>query len=192
MNYEFLRTQLLHMENAMRVHRQRLADLVLENPELFPDLIDLTFETHHKLSIKAAWVLELVCEVQPDLLVPHLDVFTSKLRHVTYDSAVRPISKVCSFLAVASTAQKDSSIKTTLKTPHMERMIEASFDWLIGHHKVAAKAYAMETLFHLGKTSSWVLDELQLVIRQHLPYESPAYQSRGSTILKMIAKHQSA
>jgi len=53
--------QLNAIKYTRRVNRLRVANLVLENDELFPYLIDIVLEYNHKISIKGAWVLEFVC-----------------------------------------------------------------------------------------------------------------------------------
>ena len=54
--------------------------------------------------------------------------------------------------------------------------------------KVAARAYSMTSLFHLGKDVNWVHDELQMVIEQNYATESVAYQARARIILKKLKK----
>lgn len=176
------------MENAKRVNRLRVANLVLENPSLFKHLLDLTFEINNKLSIKAAWILEFVCEKKLDWLVPHLNYFTNNINKVKFDSAVRPVSKICEFLAKAYTSKDTSFIQSQLKTNHINSIIETGFDWLIGNEKVAVKAYAMETLFLFGKNEEWIHQELQLIIQHNMINESAAYQARGKKILSWILK----
>jgi hypothetical protein len=184
----YLINQLTAMENAKRVNRLRVANLVLENQSLFKHLLDLTFEINNKLSIRAAWVLEFVCEKKLDWLAPYLNYFTKNIGLLKFDSAVRPASKICEFLAKAYTSNDTSFIQSQLKTNHINIIIETCFDWLIGNQKVAVKAYAMETLFLFGKNEEWVHQELQLILQHNMIYESAAYQARGKKILSWIRK----
>jgi hypothetical protein len=114
MNKEFLILQLNNIENAKRINRLRVSNIVLENKELFKYLLELVFEVDNKLSIKAAWVLEFVCSNKLNWLAPHLDYFTSNMSLVKFDSSVRPISKICNFLAISYNSKNDSLIKSTL------------------------------------------------------------------------------
>ena len=188
MNKEFLIVQLHHIENAKRVNRLSVANLVIKNKELFPYLLELVFEIDNKTSIKAAWVLEFVCAERLDWLAPHLNYFTGNIGKVNFDSAVRPVSKICEFLADAYTSENNSVIKIELKKNHIEKMIEVGFDWLIGKQKVAVKVYAMEMLFLLGRNIDWVRQELRLIIELNITKESAAYKARGKKILSMINK----
>lgn len=188
MNKELIILQLNTIENAKRVNRLRVTNFVIENKELFKYLLEIVFEFENKLSIKAAWVLEFVCAEKLDWLAPHLNYFTENINKVKFDSAVRPVSKICEFLAKAYTSKKPSIIKNEITKEHINNIIEAGFDWLIGNQKVAVKVYSMEMLFQFGKNTDWAHKELQLIILQNITNESAAYQARGKKILSWINK----
>jgi hypothetical protein len=182
----FLIHQLYTLENAKRIHRLRIANIVIKNPELFKPLLEIVFDVDNKLSIKAAWTLEFVCAKKLDWLLPHLNYFTQNIDKIKFDSAVRPIAKICQFLANSYASKNNSTIKLKINSTHIKRIIETGFDWLIGNQKVAVKAYTMETLFLFGKNNNWVHQELQLVIEQNIMKESAAYKARGKKILSWI------
>lgn len=188
MNRAYLIEQLEQMENAKRVNRMRITNLVLDNPVLLPFLLEISFETKNKISIKAAWCLELVLEQKLDWLIPHLDYFTQRISTVIFDSAVRPISKICNFLAIAYNSKKDSLTKEYLNKTQIDLIIETGFDWMISNHKVAVKAYTMNTLFLFGKNYDWVHEELKLILEQNIPKETAAYKARGKLTLALINK----
>lgn len=188
MNKDLFVKQIEQIENAKRVNRMRVANLVLDNPELFPFLLEISFEVANKLSIKAAWILELVCERKLDWLFPLLTYFTENLNLLKHDSAVRPASKICMFLAKAYTSKENSFIKETLTKNHIDKIIETGFDWMIGNRKVATKAYTMQTLYLLGKNYDWVHAALELIIQQNIMTESAAYKARGKITLNLINK----
>lgn len=188
MNKSFLMEQLETMQNAKRVNRERVAHLVIENKALMPSLIHVVFETENKLSIKAAWTLEIVCEKKLEYLIPYLDEFTEKIGHLVFDSAVRPASKICNFLAIAYNSKKENSVKNCLTKTNIDNIIEAGFDWMISNHKVATKAYAMNALYIFGKNYNWVHKELALILQANIPKESAAYKARGKITLDLINK----
>lgn len=186
MNKQFLIEQLIEMENAKRVNRQRVANLVLHNPDLLPFLLEISFEINNKLSIKAAWSLELVLDQKPDWITPHLDYFSTNISTVIFGSAVRSISKICNFIAIAYTSKKENLIKEFITETQINLIIETGFDWMISNHKVAVKAYTMNALALLGKNYDWVHDELRLIIQQNIINESAAYKARGKMTLQII------
>lgn len=188
MNEQFLIEQLENIENAKRENRLRIANLVLENKELFPFLINITFECENKISIKAAWILEFVCIEKLEWIIPYLDFFTENIKNLKFDSAVRPNSKICNFLAIAYNSRKQNQIQESLSKTHIDAIIETGFDWMISSFKVATKAYAMNFLFLLGKNYDWVHEELKLIIEQNMMNESAAYKARGKITLQLIKK----
>jgi len=189
MTKDFLILQLNNIENAKRVNRLRVSNMVLENKPLFKHLVELVFEVDNKLSIKAAWILEYVCAEKLEWLVPHLSYFCSNLKYVKFDSSIRPVSKICNFLAIAYNSKKSSLTKESLINIHINEIIETGFDWMITDQKVAVKAYTMNALFLFGKNIDWVHDELKLIIQQNIPSGSPAYKARGKITLSLINKY---
>ena len=188
MTKTILMQQLEGIENAKRINRDRVADFVLNDTLHFAELISIAFQTTSKIHIKAAWILELVCEQQLHLLIPHLNFFTENLKNVCHDSAIRPLSKICNFLAIAYTSKKDTDFKNFIHKNHINTIIETGFDWMIGNTKVATKAYTMNTLFLFGKKYDWVHQELKLLLEQQIPTESAAYKARGKITLALINK----
>ena len=184
----FLIKQLTNIENAKRINRERVVYLVLENAELMPYLVEIMFASDSKISIKAAWVLELVCEEKLEWIVPHLNYFTENIHTVLFDSVLRPVSKICNFLAIAYTSKNENLIKKCISTNHIENIIEAGFDWMISKQKVAVKAYTMNALYLFGKDSDWVHHELKIIIQQNIATESAAYKARGKMTLALINK----
>ncbi len=186
MKKDFVISQLTTIENASRENRLRVSNVVINNHQLFPVLLEIVFDIDNRMSIKAAWVLEFVCKEKLEWLIPHLDYFCENIHKVQFDSVVRPIAKICEILAKAYTSKKERRFCEEIKDYHIEKMIEAGFDWLIGKQKVAVKAYTMEMLFLFGKNKVWVSEELKLIIEQNIPEESAAYKARGKKILDWI------
>lgn len=190
MSKDFILKELDVLGPATRDNRKRVSNLVIENPELIKPLLEVVFDVDHKLSYRAAWILEFVLTQKNklDWISPYLDEFTSNISKVYHDSAVRPCAKICEYIAKAYTSKKDSIIKDSLSEKNIENIIETGFDWMISQQKVAVKAYTMETLYLLGKNSDWVHNELKLVIQQNMASESAGYKARGKKIVALIDK----
>ncbi|MBP0903274.1 adenylosuccinate lyase [Mariniflexile gromovii] len=176
----------LNFVDASRENRQKYAQMVLDDMSLFPKLIDVMFRVNDKISCRAAWVFEFVCEHYIYAIVPYLDTFCSNIKKVHLDSAVRPIAKVCSFIGQEYDTKQPNTLKKVLNSKHIELIIEACFDWLIGDQKIAAKAHAMDALFLLGKNHSWVHPQLVQILQQDFPTQSAGYKVRAKRILKKL------
>jgi len=61
MTKAYLIIQLNAITDTRRVNRLKVANLVLENKQLFPFLLEIVLDFNNKASIKGAWVLEFVC-----------------------------------------------------------------------------------------------------------------------------------
>ena len=165
-----------------RANRQKYADEVLHNHELFPELIRLCFQASNKNAPKACWILEFVCYEKLEWMEEYLDIFCSQIKNLKDDSAIRPIAKICQLLVVSHYKKKE----VHLSEKHLEEIIESSFDWLINDTKVASKAYSMRTLYILGQHYNWILPELKIIITKDFPNHSAAYKAVAKEVLKKI------
>nr|WP_315202203.1 hypothetical protein [uncultured Flavobacterium sp.] len=165
-----------------RANRQKYADEVLNNQELFSELIQLCFQDLNKNSSKAFWILEFVCYQKLEWIKDYLDFFCSNIKNLKNESAIRPAAKICQLLVISHYKKKE----TQLSEKHLEEIIESSFDWLINDIKVATKAYSMRTLYILGNHYDWIHPELQTIITKDFPNHSAAYKAVAKEILKKI------
>ncbi|MEO8234672.1 MAG: hypothetical protein ABI549_04590 [Flavobacterium sp.] len=175
MNLELL--QRIENSSAHRKSREDNAQYILNNPKLISELIKLAFNTGNKDHYKYCWILELVLEERLHLADPFLDVFCSKISKFSHESALRPISKICMFLAKHMILTKDQE----------QKIIESCFDWLILENvKVATKAYSIRALFELGKKNDWIYLELKRIISDDYTKYSAAYKAVSKEILKKM------
>lgn len=144
-------TQQLMQLKAYRKDREKLANFVLNNPDNFERLLNTCFKINENISYKAAWVLEIVCLKNIQILVPHLETFLENLPKVYKHQAVRPLAIVCKEITMRYYTKKMPSLRFVLHKKHRKQLTEICFDWLITNQKVAVKAYAMQCLFLLGQ-----------------------------------------
>lgn len=176
----------LNYVNHSREKRLYYANLMQDNPDLISSLFDILFMVDDKISPRAAWVFEFMCNADIETIIPYLDMFTENMHKVHLDSAVRPVAKICEFLAKAYTSKTNNKIKNTLTETHKERIIEVCFDYMINDEKIAPKAYSMNTLFLLGKDYDWVHPELALILERDFQMQSSGFKARARHILKKI------
>lgn len=167
---------------AYRANRQKFADEVLGNQELFAELIWVCFQTSNKNHSKACWILEFVCYQRLQWLKEHLDFFCSNIKNLKDESAIRPIAKICQLLVLSHFKKKE----ITLSEKQLEEITENSFDWLINDTKVASKAYSMRTLYILGQQYDWIHPELKTIVTKDFSNHSAAYKAVAKEILKKI------
>ena len=180
--------KLLDYVDATRQKRTLMAERILENPEWIPILMQIIEEDQDPFSSKASWVLEFVVKKDLELVLPHLEKFSQFLAKISLDSSVRPVAKICELLSIQYFAQTSNPTQIHMTEKHLRKITEAAFDWVIGDHKVAAKAYSMTTLFLLGKKYHWIHPELKVVLMQNYTTGSAAYKARAGKILDQIKK----
>jgi hypothetical protein len=151
---------------------------VLENTVFLEDLTTIAFDYLDKNHYKAYWILELICEENIELFTPFINKFCEKLSSYTKDHTKRPVSKICMLLT--------KSNKIQLSEFQEQKIIEACFDWLIQDEKVAAKVYAMRSLFLLEKKHEWINPEIKTILSQDYSQQSPGYKACAKDILKRL------
>lgn len=178
--------QELNYVNHSRKKRLFYANLVIEQPELITPLLEILFDVDDKISCRAAWVFEFMCDKHLDYIIPHLNLFIEQISKVHLDSAVRPVAKVCEYLIKAYYSKNENAIKTVLTASHKEKIIESCFDWMINDEKTAPKAYAMHSLFLLGTEYDWIHPELAMLLERDFQMQSSGFKARARHILKKI------
>ena len=174
--------------NHSRDNRKKYAELVIGNIDLLPKVLDILFKVDDKTSCRAAWLLEFVARENLDSILPFLDRITLEMPKVHFDSAVRPIAKICEYLIEAYSSKHNNHTKDYLKLVHKERIIELCFDYMITDQKIAPKAYCMNTLFLLGRDFDWIHPELEIILERDLHMQSSGFKARARHILKKIKK----
>ncbi len=184
-------TELNNLENAKREHRQRVANFVTKDPNLFKHLIGITFDVENKISIRAAWILEWICTHDHlEWMLPHLEEFSLKIATLQFDSAIRPCAKICEHLAKAYFSKTANDFQKTMTAAQINAIIETGFDWLITPQKIAVRAYTMNTLYLFGLTKNWIHPELSHLISTKIIHESKGCKARGKQVLDLIEKHR--
>ena len=178
----------LNYVNHSREKRLFYANLVIDNPELIPPLLDILFTVDDKISCRAAWVFEFMCGEKLEAIIPYLDTFTENISKVHLDPAVRPVAKVCEYLIKDYYSKTNNKIKAHLTQTHKEKIVEACFDWMINDEKIAPKAYAMNSLFLLGNDIDWIHPELVIILKRDYQMQSSGFKARARHILKKIDK----
>jgi len=142
--------------------------------------MDIKDKNHHK----ACWVLELVFEAEIEWLSDYCNAFCDNLSAYKNESSLRSVSKVCLF--AVKHHQKHPGF---LNGKHLEQITEGCFDWLINPEtKVATKAYAMRTLYLLGKKEDWIYPELSRILSEDTAKHSAGYRAAAKDILRHINK----
>ncbi|WP_047245100.1 hypothetical protein [Maribacter thermophilus] len=180
--------QLLNYVDSSLAKREEATEIVLSDPTAIKLLLEVIGQNHNPVSCKASWIMEFTVRKELAIIYPYMDDFTNVLDKVTLESSIRPMSKICELLVDAHFSAHIHKSQDHIKNNHLELITSACFDWLIGKHKVAPKAYAMTTLFLLGNKFEWIHPELKMILEQNYGKSSAAYQARARRVLKKIQR----
>lgn len=170
--------------NAKRIYRDKAAASILEKPELIPVLIQKVYDIDDSLHIKAAWVLELVCIDNINIIDNFIHQFIDGMSTLRDESALRPVSKVCSLWSASYFSKAPPKIMLTKE--EKEQIISSNFDWLIEDHKVATQVFAMDTLKLWGSEEKWIARELKSVLQKNADSGSSGYKAHARKLLKNL------
>ena len=134
----------------------------------------------------SARILELSCKIKLEIIIPYLDAFCDVLTKVKLNGVVRACAKICELMMIALFVKNDVYFKRSFNNDHLEKIVEAGFNWMISDQKIAVQVYTMRTLYLLGSKYDWIHHELVLIIEKNIPNGSTGYKNRGRKIIKAI------
>ncbi|WP_420602107.1 hypothetical protein [Flagellimonas sp.] len=166
----------------------QLVDQLATQPELIGHLLDEVFAQDKTDSFNASWTFDHLMRKKLVYLLPHFEKFTKGLEGLKSESIIRSMAHVCEFSMEAYFKAKDPVFTQNISPEQLERILTVCFDWLIGEHKVAAKVFAMSSLYYLGLKYDWVHPELKMVLEQQNHRDSAGYKSRAAKTLAKLRK----
>jgi hypothetical protein len=181
--------QLQHQLTSGRLSKPKIDVLVgelLEHPKLVTVLLDEVQLEDKRGTFNASWVLDHLLRKNLSYLLPYIEKFTSELENLKSESCIRPVAHICEMLCETYFVKQNLYFKNTITKVHLEHMVNACFNWLIGEHKMAAKVFAMTSLFYLGKEFKWIHPELEQVLENSISSGSTGYQHRAKRTLKAL------
>jgi len=183
--------QLYTALDSGRISKSQIDGLVLqleEHPQLAPGLFRLVLMEDREGTFNASWTFDHLMRKQLIFLIPFIDEFTNGLAELKSESCVRPIAHVCEMLCEAYFKKKQSLFVENVKDKHLENIVTACFDWLIGPMNVAPKVFAMTSLYYLGLKFDWVHPELKQVLEVNYTAGTTGYKNRAKKTLDKLAQ----
>ena len=180
----------LHLTlNSGRLSKPQITALVAkleQHPELTGKLLQEVFEQDTTEVFNASWVFDHLMRKKLVYLLPHLDTFTKGLAQLENESGIRPMAHICELLCEAYFKTKDPVFTQNLTVEHLNKIMTACFEWFIGEHKVAAKVFAMSSLYYLGSKFDWIHPELKMLLEDNITQGTAAYKNRAKKTLDKL------
>lgn len=174
-------TKILNISSSL-ADRKAIGEELLKFPDGVTYCLHFIAESSdNELVTKSAYALDQAVRSNPDILQPHKTLFFKALRTLEVDTVKRIFAKTLELISF-------DFLKGSfpLQKPEQELMVSTCFDWLIADEKVAVKAFAMQCLYNLKDTQTWIEGELKAQLNSQFQNASPAFQSRARHILKKL------
>ena len=172
-----------------RLSKEKIMLLVAElhhTPKLVKTLLDVIWLEDKEGTFNASWVFDHLMRQKLDYLLPYIKAFSTGLAGLNSESCIRPMAHVCELLVLERYKKKDPIYAKALSQEDLERIVSACFDWLIGSRKVAAKVFAMTSLFYLGTEFKWIHAELKPILENSINSGTIGYKNRAIKTLSAL------
>ncbi|MEM6316043.1 MAG: hypothetical protein AAF960_00145 [Bacteroidota bacterium] len=151
-------------------------DYIDADQSRFDELMTHFYGNEHRVTQRAAWIMMHCVEKYPFLLNKHLEKLVHNLQNKNLHVAV-----------------KRNTVRVLQDVELPEDLMGIAADCCFGYlldpkEAVAVRAFSMTVLYNICKKEPDLSEELRLVIEEHLPYGTAAFQSRGKKILKALQK----
>ncbi len=155
-----------------------VTDLILQEPRLFNALFHTYLRNEEPVSRRAAWVLDLVSEKIPSLLVPYLSDMIEILPQFKHDGLKRHTLRMLS--------------RYPFPSEHLGTLMNLCFEWLISaNESVATKMYCMDILYQISDQEPDLKKELADSIEWRMQEETPGFRNKAEKMLQKLYREMS-
>ncbi|MCF2444541.1 hypothetical protein L0657_11285 [Dyadobacter sp. CY345] len=169
-----IREELLKRQIHFKKHAIAITKFAVSSDKNFKELIDCFLSMDMRVAQRAAWSVSWAAEKCPEMVQPYVGILVDQLKRKDVHNAV---------------IRNSLRILENLDIPekfHGEVM-DACFQFLQNRETaIAIKAFALTVLFNLSKIYPDIKNELRMIIKENMEYETAAYRSRGKKILARL------
>jgi hypothetical protein len=169
-----LRHELLKDEMQSKRMAMRVADLACFSEDAFRELMDCFLAPDYRLSQRAAYSLGIAARERPELIAPYVNILVEQLRRTdVHDAVLRNSARILEEIDIPENFHGE--LLDTCFGLVQDRQIP-----------IAVRAYSLTILYKLSKIYPEIRNELRVVIEENMPFEKPAFISRGRKILAKL------
>lgn len=148
----------------------KIASWISDNAEAFDNLMSLFLGNEYRLCQRAAWVMSICADANPQLIRPYIKKLVRNLKMPVHDAVKRNTLRVL--------------VQIEIPENNLGELADICFNFLTdGNEPIAVKAYSIGILAHISKKEPALLQELKIILEDQLPYSGPAIKSRARKIL---------
>ncbi len=149
---------------------------IVENPEYFPVLIKTALYNNEPKSWRAAYIVDLVHDYSPELLLPYLNEVTLQLKQEKSNGKKRHFMKLISM--------------NKIDEEHHGFLFDYCLTTLTSAKEpLAVRVHAMQILFNISDIETGLKPEILSVIEHEMEFHAaPSILSRGKKLAKKLRK----
>ena len=152
----------------------QIANEIGTHPKKMEELMHVFIDGPLPITQRASWVISVVAEKHPELLLDYYDLFISLLQQPNkHPSINRNIVRALQYAAIPE-AYEGPILDVLFKFLHSS------------DEPIAVKAFSMTVIYRLSQKYPDIQPELKASIEQLLPEGSAGIKSRGKKILKKL------
>jgi hypothetical protein len=166
----------LFLPETSRRNTDLVAEIIMQQPELFGELFRIFASNKEPVSRRAAWVIDVVSEKHPGLIAPYLDKIVELLPEFSHDGMKRHSLRILA--------------RSPLPREHLLGiLLNVCFEWLLSPTEaVSAKVYSMDILYRVSLTEPDLKKELADSIEWRINEGTPGFKNRGRKMLKKLLR----
>jgi len=163
------------LEEYSKAQVMKIANYIGDNQALFDEIIQLFNDDDLRVSQRASWVMSHCCDKYPHLIEPHLGFIINNLPHCKHDAVKRNSMRILGYIDVPEDL--------------LGVLADYSFQYLADPKEtVAVRCFSMTVCHNICKREPELNEELESIIRDHMPHATAGFKARGKRILKALAK----
>lgn len=171
--------QALLLEEHSKGQRDVIVQYIHQHPIAFQDLMALVASGENQVAQRAAWPMGVICEQQPEWILPYLPGLLEKMESQSVHPAV-----------------KRNFIRTMqhLQIPYelQGRVLDFCYSNLLnGAEPAAIRVFAMTVIFNISQSYPELQHELKEAIEAGLENGSAGFRNRGKKILVAMERGKS-
>jgi hypothetical protein len=156
-----------------KAKKNQIADYVGGSKDLFQELWGIVKSGEEPVSRRAAWALEECVERNPALFDNIMEDAIAFLPGPHHSAIHRHISKILSLREIPEEYQG--------------MLYSLAIDWMLAPTTaLAVKVFCMSMAYNIAKPIPELREELALVIKDQMDYNTAGFKSRGRKILKLL------
>lgn len=158
-----------------KVNALRIAAYIGDSKSRFKALLSIFLGDHYRSTQRAAWVLSICSDKNPEILDPYLETIILNLKNNV------PV------------AVKRSTLKALQEVDLPDNLLgeaaEICFGFLSSSNEpIAVKVFSMTVLLNIVKKIPELKNELKILVEDQMPFGSAGFKSRGKKTLAALAK----